>query len=209
MCVALRAPKTRTRSIPFSGRFCNWGEPLRKRLGITVARSRHRPICLSPKCTSESRVAIAEHQRNVIRAAEDERTVREDNTRSLRTAFEPRLCASGRRGARSAAPTTPYPRTRRQYQPHHPVVSLPLPLPPPPPPPSPPHLHHPPRYRRLASADIAAECLLWSSLGCWFTLSLADSGTHLRRTPRPEIPPTRSRSLLSSPDFATKLPRSG
>ncbi|KYM97272.1 hypothetical protein ALC62_12005 [Cyphomyrmex costatus] len=53
--------------------------------------------------------------------------------------------------------------------------------------------------------------LLWSSLGCWFTLSLADSsGTHLRRTPQPEIPPSsRSRSLLSSPDFAAKLPRSG
>ena len=155
---------------------------------------------------------IAKHQRNVIRAAEDRRTVREDNTRSQGTAFEPRLCASRRRGARSAAPTTPYPRARRQYKPHHPVaaaatttttttttttVTTTTSI--------------PPRYRRLASStDIAAECLLWSSLGCWFTLSLADSsGTHLRRTPQPEIPSSRSRSLLSSPDFATKLPHSG
>lgn len=55
-------------------------------------------------------------------------TLREDRPRSQGTAFEPQLCASRRRGARSAAPTTPYP--RRRYQSHHRVV---LPLPPPPP----------------------------------------------------------------------------
>ncbi|KAL0126174.1 hypothetical protein PUN28_004949 [Cardiocondyla obscurior] len=57
-------------------------------------------------------------------------------TRSLRTAFGPQLCASRRRGARSAAPTTPYPRARHHYQPHHQIAPLPLPSPlsPPPPP---------------------------------------------------------------------------
>lgn len=131
MCVALLAPKTRSIPSDVSRRFLV-GEASSERL--TITRSRHRPISLLYLWKSR---AIAEHQRNVIRAAEDERTVREDNTRSQGTAFEPRLCASRRRGARSAAPTTPYPRARRQYQPHHPVVSPPPPLPPPPSPPPP------------------------------------------------------------------------
>lgn len=114
-------------------------------------------------------------KRDVIRAAEDER-----DTRSQGTAFEPRLCASWRRGARSTAPTTPYrvanginPTTRR-------IAAAATTLPSPPPPPlSPPHhhLHHrypvttplpspptPTAHRRLASTDsgphLAAACSL-------------------------------------------------
>lgn len=126
----------KTRSIPF-GCFSEARSLLRSGSG-SRSRSRHCPISLSARMYLWRPRVIAEHQRNAIRAAEDERTVREDNTRSQGTAFEPRLCASRRRGARSAAPTTPYPRARRQYQPHHPVVSPPPPPLPPPPSPSPP-----------------------------------------------------------------------
>lgn len=134
MCVARRAPKTRTWSIPSD---VSHREASSERLGITIAFT---SSSLSSRVYLWKSRTIAKHQRNVIRATEKNgRTVREDNTRSQGTAFEPRLCASRRRGARSAAPTTPYPRARRQYQPHHPVVSPPPPLPPPPSPsPSPP-----------------------------------------------------------------------